>query len=150
MTHEFLVLGQVSVYVIKLYIISTFYFTLTDIPEVTVRLKSPSRVIEGATAKLECEVTDANPNTNIIWEWFKTNTDMNLPHGQPIYIVPNIMRSNSGTYSCAARNSVGISKFATIYVDVLCKYFIRAKLCWRPIVISLSVRLSVRDHLSRA
>lgn len=122
MAHGFLVLGLVSVNVIKLYIISTFYFTFTDRPEVTVSLKSPSPVIEGSTAEFECEVTAANPNTITTWEWFKTNTYMLLPHGQPIYKVPKIMRTDSGSYSCAARNSVDLSKLATIYIDVHCKY----------------------------
>lgn len=96
-------------------------------PEVTVSLKSPSPVIEGSTAEFECEVTAANPNTITTWEWFKTNTYMLLPHGQPIYKVPKIMRTDSGSYSCAARNSVDLSKLATIYIDVHYKPDVEAR-----------------------
>lgn len=94
---------------------------LIDAPEVTTREKTPYKVIEGNTAILKCVVIAANPNEIISWKWFKQVSK--VLHNQSIYTINNIMRSDSGSYSCTARNSIGTSELATINVDVLCKYF---------------------------
>lgn len=97
------------------------------VPEVTARFQSSSRVIEGETTILECVLIVANPNTVISWQWFKTDNHMDLLHNDSIYTIPNIMRSNSGSYSCTAENSIGTSKLATVSIDVLYKPDVEAR-----------------------
>lgn len=101
-----------------------YFCYFIDVPEVTSRFQSSSIVKEGGTTILECVLIVANPNTIISWQWFKTDNQMDLLHNDSIYTIPNIMRSNSGSYSCTAKNSIGTSKLATVSIDVLCKYFI--------------------------
>lgn len=94
---------------------------MIDAPEVTTLEKTPYAVKEGQTAILNCVLIAANPKNIITWKWFKTTSD--VLHNQSIYTISNIMKSDSGSYSCTASNSIGTSELATIYVDVLCKYF---------------------------
>ena len=96
-------------------------FFSTDKPEVISSPSSPYIVKEGQTATFFCRMIDANPNTGITWRWFKTNSPNNVLHNGPNYIIPNIQRGRSGSYSCTASNTVGTSKGATILVDVQCK-----------------------------
>ncbi|XP_078334163.1 neural cell adhesion molecule 1-like isoform X2 [Crassostrea virginica] len=90
-------------------------------PEVQSITSSPYIVLEGQTATLVCVVTDANPNTNIKWRWIKIDTSNIVLHNESNYIIPNTERGRSGSYSCAASNTVGTSESATIDVDVLYK-----------------------------
>lgn len=83
---------------------------------------NPYKPIEGQAATLKCEVTAANPNTDIIWKWFKTESQKNILHSGPNYTISNIYRNMSGFYNCIAMNSVGPSEAIMTYVDVLCKY----------------------------
>nr|XP_022320733.1 hemicentin-1-like [Crassostrea virginica] len=96
-------------------------------PEVSSNLSSPYTVREGETVTLVCTVTDANPNTGIIWKWIKTNNPNNVLHNGPNYTVSNIQKGSSGSYSCTANNVVGASEVATVYVDVLYKPSIEEK-----------------------
>lgn len=79
-------------------------------------------VIEGQNATLECALKAANPNTSIIWRWFRTGSLSDTLSFGSTFKIFNILRNNSGSYNCAARNFVGTSIAATIEVDVLCKY----------------------------
>ena len=92
----------------------------TDNPEVRSSSPSPYRLREGETAVLMCTLTSANPNTGITWRWIKTDSPNSVLHNGPNYTIPNIQRGRSGSYSCTATNTVGISKAATIEVDVQC------------------------------
>nr|XP_022287393.1 hemicentin-1-like isoform X3 [Crassostrea virginica] len=94
-------------------------------PEVSSRTSKPYIVKEGESATLSCTVTDANPYTDIIWRWFKTDSPNNTLHNGPNYTISNIQRGRSGTYNCSARNVVGTSENATIEVDVLYKPDVR-------------------------
>lgn len=85
---------------------------------------SPYRVIEGQTAVLGCTVTDANPFTSILWKWFKTDSLTDVLYKGSIFVIQNIMRHRSGSYSCTASNSVGTSEAANTYLDVQCRYFL--------------------------
>lgn len=93
---------------------------LIDRPEVKSIVSSPYIVEEGQTAALKCALIDANPYTNITWRWFRTDSPYNSLFFGPNYAVPNIQRNMSGSYSCAARNSVGTSEANVINVDVKC------------------------------
>ena len=75
---------------------------------------------EEETATLVCRVTDANPSINISWRWYKADRPENILHIGPNYTIANITRGRSGSYSCTATNTVGISKAATIEVNVQC------------------------------
>ena len=81
---------------------------------------SPYRVKEGKTATLVCTVSDANPNTGITWRWFNTDSPNIVIYNESNYTISNIQRGRSGSYSCKATNTVGISEAATIEVDVQC------------------------------
>ena len=94
---------------------------LLDKPDVRSSPPSPYRVKEGQTATLTCTVTAANPYTGITWKWFKTDSPNNVLHNGPSYILPNIQRGTSGSYSCTASNSVGTSEAVTVNVNVQCK-----------------------------
>jgi hypothetical protein len=97
-------------------------FKQTDKPEVTTSTSSPYQVVEGQTATMTCSVGAANPNTDITWRWVKTDSPSNVLHTGPTYTISNIQRAASGTYSCTASNSIGISTPVTVLVDVQCKY----------------------------
>lgn len=84
---------------------------------------SPNIVIEGQMATLRCTVIAANPETNITWRWFKTDSPHEIFRIGPTFNISNINRDKSGSYNCTAGNSVGISIAATIEVDVQCKCF---------------------------
>lgn len=84
-------------------------------------MSSPYRVKEGQRATLVCLVTAANPNTSIIWRWFKTDSPSNVLYNGSIYHVHDIQRNMSGLYNCTASNSVGTAVAVTIAVDVLCE-----------------------------
>lgn len=94
-------------------------------------IKSPHPVTEGRTVVLECNVTDANPNTNITWKWFRSSSNTSFPHNGPIYTISDITRNKAGLYNCMAINSAGTSLPTSTYVNVQCKFV------WHPIVKSL-------------
>lgn len=87
-------------------------------PEVISTLKSQYPIIEGQTAELECTVTNANPDTNITWKWYKSNIPGNVLYRGPIYSISNIKRDMKGSYNCTAKNSIGESLAAMINIDV--------------------------------
>uniref|UniRef100_A0A8W8NKS0 Uncharacterized protein n=1 Tax=Magallana gigas TaxID=29159 RepID=A0A8W8NKS0_MAGGI len=87
-------------------------------PEVRSSASSPYRVIEGQTAVLGSTVTDANPNTSILWKWFKTDNLTDVLYNGSRFVIQNIMRDRSGSYSCTASNSVGTSEAVDAYLDV--------------------------------
>ncbi|XP_056013219.1 B-cell receptor CD22-like [Ostrea edulis] len=87
-------------------------------PEVTTSTSSPYRVVESQSATMTCSVSAANPNTGITWSWIKANSPTNVLHTGSTYSISNIQRGASGTYSCTARNSIGISTPVTVQIDV--------------------------------
>ena len=100
---------------------------MTDKPDVKSSSFSPYKVIEGQTATLSCIVTDANPNTGITWRWIKTDSLNTILHTGAYYTIPSIQRGRSGSYNCTAKNIIGTSEAATVYVDVLCKILLKSK-----------------------
>lgn len=88
------------------------------------RTPNQYKVKEGQTGTLECAVKAANPNRNITWRWFRTESPTEVLHNGSTYIIPTIQRIRSGSYNCTANNSVGISVAVTIDVDVQCEYII--------------------------
>lgn len=95
---------------------------LTDKPEIKSITPSPYRVSEGTPATVQCALTAANPNTSIIWKWIKIDSPEVLNQNASYTISSSIQRVMSGSYSCTARNTVGISAAIIIKVDVQCKY----------------------------
>ncbi|XP_061194992.1 B-cell receptor CD22-like [Saccostrea echinata] len=89
-------------------------------PEVNTTILRPYRIVEGQTATMTCTLTAANPNTDIRWSWIKTDSPSNVLHTGSTYTIPNIQRERSGTYSCIAVNSIGVSSPASIQVDIQC------------------------------
>ncbi|XP_056011993.1 titin-like isoform X2 [Ostrea edulis] len=90
---------------------------ITYEPTTSVTPSSPYQIREGDTAVISCVVTDANPNTGITWSWTKTGNPAVSYTGQN-YTIPNIKRSQRGTYQCTATNSIETSVPATVQVDV--------------------------------
>lgn len=105
----------------------------------TLSTPNPYIVIEGKEAILECAVTDANPNTSIIWRWFNTQNPSKVLYSKPKYIIPNITRKMSGFYNCTANNSVGTSEAVTVHLDILCKY-------WLIILLHSSIYFISEEH----
>ncbi|XP_056009557.1 brother of CDO-like [Ostrea edulis] len=66
-------------------------------PNISVTPSSPYQIREGDTAVIYCVVTDANPNTGITWSWTKTG-DPAVLYRRQNYTIPNIQRSQRGTY----------------------------------------------------
>lgn len=85
-------------------------------------MSSPYPVLEGKTVTLKCTVIAANPDTILQWIWYKPNSSITHLSKENTYVIYNITRNESGSYRCAAQNSVGISETATVLVDVQCKY----------------------------
>lgn len=85
-------------------------------PEVSSDPSGPYVIVKGKTLNITCTIVEANPNTNIAWQWRINDTNVNVTG--PNYIVSNVQRDKSGTYSCEARNSVGTSVAALTIVDV--------------------------------
>lgn len=106
---------------------SVLIFSITDKPEVT-STQSPYTVIEGHEALLECNVTDANPKTNIMLKWFNENDLENSIHTGSTYEIPYIGRNKSGSYICTAENIAGKSESKVIKIDVQCTYEININL----------------------
>uniref|UniRef100_K1PFN5 Muscle, skeletal receptor tyrosine protein kinase n=1 Tax=Magallana gigas TaxID=29159 RepID=K1PFN5_MAGGI len=63
-------------------------------------------------------MTAANPNTSIIWRWYRTDRPNVVLFYGPNYTLPNIQRNMSGTYNCTASNSIGTSEANIINVEV--------------------------------
>lgn len=82
----------------------------------------PYVIVKGKTLNITCTIIEANPDTNIAWQWRINDTNVNVTG--PNYIVSNVQRDKSGTYSCEARNSVGTSVAALTIVDVQCKFIV--------------------------
>lgn len=95
-------------------------------PRVKSNVSRPYYVLEGQTATLKCTVIAANPNTSLQWIWYKTNSSSILEENT--YIIYEITRKESGSYGCAANNSVGTSETAEIVVDVQYKPDVKAEL----------------------
>lgn len=95
---------------------------LTDKPEIKSITPNPYRVLEGNTATLQCALTAANPNTNIIWKWVKNDSPTTVLSETANYTISySIQRTMSGSYSCTAMNTVDTSAATIITVDVQCK-----------------------------
>lgn len=112
---------EIPKYLEKDYVNNDVNNCFIDKPEVTSSTQNPYKVTEGQTASLECRLTDANPSSNITWQWYKTGSSSSALYNRPVFNIANIKRNMSGSYSCTASNSVGTSVAFTIYVDVLCK-----------------------------
>lgn len=98
------------------------FVSLIDKPKVKIITINPYKISEGLEAKLECTVITANPRTGIIWKWIRTDNALNPVYNGSLYIIPNITKNESGSYSCTAANSAGISEPVMITVDVQCMY----------------------------
>lgn len=96
------------------------FFFVIDKPEVTSSTPNPFTVKEGETARLECKVTTANPDNNIIWKWYQIDSPNIILSNGPNNTFQNIQRNMSGSYRCTANNSIGISGI-DIFIDVQCK-----------------------------
>lgn len=79
-------------------------------------------VREGETATLVCTLIDANPKEPLTWRWIKSDSNDTVYNNGPNFTMSNITRGRSGSYSCAANNSVGTSEKVTVNVDVQCMY----------------------------
>uniref|UniRef100_A0A673BH86 Ig-like domain-containing protein n=1 Tax=Sphaeramia orbicularis TaxID=375764 RepID=A0A673BH86_9TELE len=77
---------------------------------------SPSgEIIEGSSVTLTC-TSDANPPvTNYIW--YKRGKNQHQSRGQQ-FVFSFINSSESGSYSCVARNSLGLTMSEYVYIDV--------------------------------
>ena len=118
---------------------------MTDKPEVQSSISNPYAVIEGRNAYLVCEVTAANPDTDIWWKWIKTDSPNAVLHTGHNYTIPNIERSRSGTYRCTASNTVGTSNAVSVDVDVQCNSYIHSFLSLMYPT-ALSRTMEMRQH----
>ena len=95
-------------------------FCVADPPEVRL-VGTPSKDVEEGrdSVELRCEA-DANPHANIVWRRSGKAEILSL---ESTLVLRPVRRSDSGTYTCQARNIVGASQPLTIHLDVKCKYF---------------------------
>lgn len=89
-----------------------------DPPETRLLGTPGSDIEEGVdTVVLRC-VTDANPPAAIVWRRAGKPDISSLE--ESLQFRP-VTRRDSGTYTCEARNSVGVSDPLTVQLDVKCK-----------------------------
>lgn len=93
----------------------------TDPPTVIIET-SPLEYLEEEKdpATLRCKA-DSNPPSTILWR--KDGLNGIFSPDEEINISP-VTRHTAGVYSCAAENSLGMSKPAFIELDVKCKGFL--------------------------
>jgi len=66
---------------------------------------SPSiTVVEGQSVILQCNITTANPATNVTW-FYSTNTVIPSTNGSILW--PSVNRNRHGLYTCRASNGIG-------------------------------------------
>ncbi|GFY70205.1 kin of IRRE-like protein 2 [Trichonephila inaurata madagascariensis] len=85
-----------------------------DPPEISLEGKPKEEIIEGMSLILRCRA-DANPKANIIWR--KSGHSGIYDIKDHIEFNP-IRRTDSGVYSCSAKNDIGQSQEMEITVDV--------------------------------
>lgn len=71
--------------------------------------------------KLTCVILDANPAVNMMYNW----TNVGAPISGKVINIANVLRSDSGHYSCTATNMIGISNTIWKQLDVQCKYTVK-------------------------
>lgn len=90
----------------------------SDPPEISLEGRPKEEIVEGMSLTLRCRA-DANPKANIIWR--KSGHSGIYDIKDYIEFSP-IRRTDSGVYSCSAKNDIGQSEEMEITVDVKCKY----------------------------
>ncbi|XP_013787845.2 carcinoembryonic antigen-related cell adhesion molecule 5-like isoform X2 [Limulus polyphemus] len=90
-------------------------------PEIQLEGNPKEEVEEGKSLSLRC-LADANPKASIMW---KISGHANVHSIKEELTFSPIRRSDSGVYSCRAKNDVGESKELEITVDVIYKPEIR-------------------------
>ncbi|UYV83147.1 hypothetical protein LAZ67_22002421 [Cordylochernes scorpioides] len=85
-------------------------------PEIALQGRPEQEVEEGSSLSLRC-LADANPQANIIWR--KSGHSGIYDIKDRIDFKP-VRRSDSGVYSCAAKNDLGQSEEVQVEVDVKC------------------------------
>ena len=84
-------------------------------------IKGEPTVLEGDNLQLICEASNhVEPNIT----WTKGNTSV-VQVGKVLNIT-NIDRSDAGAFTCTAYNGFGKPENRTIYVNVTCKYALKA------------------------
>lgn len=94
---------------------------ITDRPDVAISpVRSPYEVIENTTNfHLACNVTNANPAVTS-YRWYKDGVKVST---SATYTIPKVYRSHTGSYTCAASNTVGISEHSSVLqLNILCKF----------------------------
>ena len=86
-------------------------------PQVSI---SPSiTVVEGQNTVLQCNITAANPPTNVTWIY---STSEVVPSTNGSVIWPSVHRSRHGLYTCRASNGIGSPGVKTMFLTVHCKF----------------------------
>ena len=80
-------------------------------------------VTEGTNVTLLCK-SDGYPAPIVTWSKIGRLSSIAYPPGQRLTI-RNANRTEAGTYSCKAANSIGKHAFAIMHVNVLCKFGIQ-------------------------
>jgi len=77
---------------------------------------SPSiTVVEGQSVILQCNITTANPATNVTW-FYSTNTVIPSTNGSIIW--PSVNRNQHGLYTCRVSNGIGSPVTKTTFLRV--------------------------------
>lgn len=87
-------------------------------PVVTIITPSPYIITEGENATLQCSLISANPNNSISWKWFFVGSPNRFLYNQSTFTISNIQRTEAGSYSCTAKNTIDTSEASTIDIDV--------------------------------
>ena len=94
---------------------------IVDAPLISLPSKSYN-VTEGADTRLLCP-SDGRPPPIVTWSKINGFNNSSYPPGQVLNI-SNINRTEAGKYQCTAKNSVGKEAIATIYINVICKFWL--------------------------
>ncbi|KAH9367864.1 hypothetical protein HPB48_020124 [Haemaphysalis longicornis] len=90
-----------------------------DPPEIRYEGHPREEVEEGGSLTLSC-VADANPTANIVW---RKSGQSSIYDINPSITFAAIQRTDSGVYSCSAKNDFGDSPEIQVTVNVKCECF---------------------------
>ena len=86
------------------------------------RIRGEPTVLEGDNLQLICK-TSSEMEPNITWTKEKVGNRGNVGVVQEgkVLNIPNISRTDAGTFTCTAYNGFGEPENQTVYVNVVCK-----------------------------
>ena len=75
--------------------------------------------MEGQSVILQCNITTANPATNVTW-FYSTNTIIPSTNGSILW--PSVNRNRHGLYTCRVSIGIGSPVTKTTFLTVNCRF----------------------------